>query len=92
MVDVKEAAAQTSLEAASKDRRRPGRMDNVSPALIPLLRQNSNPADSSCLEGQDELLLDSGDDLGPARGVVVGAALSLPLWAFIIYAGHWMLS
>jgi hypothetical protein len=56
------------------DQRRPGRLEKVSPALIPLLRE---PAE--CADGLD---FDS-DPLAPARGIVVGLLLSVPLWGLI---------
>jgi hypothetical protein len=55
-------------QAASSDRRRPGRIGNVSPALIPLLRATTVPDD---------------DGLAPARGIMVGLLLSMVLWATI---------
>ena len=64
-----------------KDRRRPRRSDQVSPHLISLLR---NPAaDTLTLPASDVDTPLSGDDLRPARGIIVGSLLSLPLWASI---------
>ena len=69
-----------AASAASKDRRRPGRPDQASPHLIPLLRTSemeaaaaSNPADGLPFE----------DALEPARGIAFGLVLSVPLWAAI---------
>jgi hypothetical protein len=72
----------TAPAGAVADRRRPGRHGQVSPHLTPLLR---NPATADipelCLGQVDAPPL--GYDLGPARGLVSGALLSVPLWAII---------
>jgi len=82
-----QTAVPVSTSAASpagavEDRRRPGRHGQVSPHLTPLLR---NPATADipelCLGQVDAPPL--GYDLGPARGLVFGLVLSVPLWAII---------
>jgi hypothetical protein len=62
---------------ALKDRRRPGRSDDVSPELISLLRTTARiDADGSeWVEGRDEL--------SAARGMIAGVFLSVPLWLAI---------
>jgi hypothetical protein len=76
------APASTSKSSdVAEDRRRPGRAE-VNPHLIPMLR------DPAGLDS-DLLLRDSTDpspdrqDLAPAIGILVGLALSVPLWAII---------
>ncbi len=73
---------QASTLAGTKSRRRPGRNDQVSPHLIPLLRNPAttgiptplpDEADTSPLE----------DDLAAAKGIMFGLAMSVPLWAGI---------
>ena len=74
-------------EAVLDDRRRPARPDSVSPHLIPLLR---NPAgDTAPPPDPEEATADYHDDLGPARGILVGIALSVPLWTILILLIRW---
>ena len=69
--------AQPQLEAdVVADRRRPGRRDDVSPVLIPLLRgvsADTGAADEQC-DDNDHL-----DDsaLGAAKGLTIGLLISL---------------
>jgi hypothetical protein len=59
------------------ERRRPGRIANVSPALIPLLRgSNAPPPDT------EESLE---NDMAPARGIVFGALISVLFWAVLVW-------
>ena len=65
-----------------KGRRRPGRNDQASPHLIALLRSPATADIPMPPSGE----LDTpplGDDLMPARGIIFGLALSVPLWAGI---------
>jgi hypothetical protein len=57
-----------------RGRRRPGRPEQVSPALIPLLREPTRYVDDPGFDS---------DLLAPARGLVVGLLLSVPLWALV---------
>jgi hypothetical protein len=59
------------------ERRRPGRIANVSPALIPLLRGDNVP--SPDFEEPQEKLMTS------ARGMVFGTLSSGLLWAILIW-------
>ena len=68
------------VSAASKDRRRPGRPDQASPHLIPLLRTAEIEAAAASGMG-DELPFD--DALAPAKGIAVGLLLGVPVWAVI---------
>ena len=72
---------QASTAVTTKDRRRPRRNNQVSPHLIPLLRNRA--ADTLTLSASDANPLSSDEDLRPARGIIVGSLLSLPLWAGI---------
>ena len=77
------APAETGAAAAppvAQDRRRPGRVEQVSPAIIPLLRDPARCVDTD----QDT------DPLAPARGVVFGLLLSVALWA-LIGLGVWLI-
>jgi hypothetical protein len=72
------------------DRRRPGRPRSVSPSLVPLLRKPlPDPAVAEALLAVDRLFEadicepDRSEDLGAARGILVGLVLSLPLWGLI---------
>ena len=66
--------------AASKDRRRPGRPDQASPHLIPLLRTTEIEAAAASGVGEE---LPFEDALAPAKGIAVGLLLSVPVWAVI---------
>jgi hypothetical protein len=74
------------------DRRRPGRVSDVSPELIPLLRQPASLGMEAAQLGEhipllaDCVLRSAGehagtaDDLRSARGVLIGFAISLSFW------------
>jgi len=68
------------------DRRRPGRLPDVSPGLLPLLR---NPV---AVEIPAEKAPDAGytrDELDAAKGIAVGIFLAVPLWCLIALAIWW---
>ena len=65
--------------AASKDRRRPGRPDQASPHLIPLLRTAEIEAAAPGIGDEPPFE----DALAPAKGIAVGLLLSVPVWAVI---------
>ncbi len=71
------------LESVTADRRRPGRLDHVSPNLIPLLRGEVTPGQPLIYE--TDRLYGRGD-LKPGLGTAVGLFLNLPLWAVIGFA------
>jgi len=79
-------AEQTSSSADIKDRRRPGRDDQISPHLLPLLR---NPAILDLPAALPDTLETpaSGDDLAHLKGIplslVVSLVLGVPFWAWI---------
>ena len=65
----------------SKDRRRPGRPDQASPHLIPLLRTAEIEAAAASIAAE-ELPFEE-DALAPAKGIAIGLLLSVPVWAVI---------
>lgn len=67
--------------AAAKDRRRPGRLDDVNPELIPILR------------GAEPVIeFEEVDQTAALRGLVAGVLFSAPIWVAIAYFGSWLLS
>jgi hypothetical protein len=75
------------------ERRRPGRRE-VSPELIPLLRGPSTadvpnvPEAAQASSPVDLSFLDDGGN--PARGILIGMLLSLPLWGAAIWITAWL--
>jgi hypothetical protein len=67
-----------AAEAARVERRRPGRIENISPELIPLLRS------------EVELPPDTADrdpyDLAAAAGIAVALLICAPIWALFFWA------
>ena len=61
-----------------KDRRRPGRNNQVSPHLIPLLRNPATVAIPGPQSGEADAS-PSQDDLAPSQGIFLSLALSIPL-------------
>ena len=76
-----EAAPETLATVDTTDRRRPGRLESVSPALIPILRR-----------AEPEIEFDEVDQNSAIRGLFFGLLLSAPIWALIAYVGRWLLS
>ena len=68
------------VSAASKDRRRPGRADQASSHLLPLLR--TAEIEAAAASGIEEELPFE-DALAPAKGIAVGLLLSMPVWAVV---------
>jgi hypothetical protein len=77
-----EAGASVSTPSVVTDRRRPGRLAQASPALIPLLRKPTQFVDTE--------LNSNTDPLAPARGILVGLLLSVPFWA-LVGLGVWFI-
>jgi len=76
------AVAAAAIAVAADDRRRPKRLNRVSPELVPLLREPAAAKLSAPLLG--EMNVPSyDDDLAPARGIGIGLVLSVPVWAII---------
>jgi hypothetical protein len=78
--------AQSGVAAETvPDRRRPGRLKDVSPDLIPLLRDPiaiEIPSDDALAPEHPR------DELGAAKGIVVSLLLAAPFW-FLIALGIW---
>ena len=90
-------AAPDAVQETMRDRRRPGRPENVSPHLIPLLRNAASaeiaPDDAPVADrAQDDRAQDdrAQDDLGPVRGIIAGLVLAVPLWSLIALAVWWV--
>ena len=86
MIEVTEAEAASATQPtvdATTDRRRPGRLEKVSPVLIPILR-NAEP--TTVIE------FDEVDQAAAIRGLAFGVLLSAPIWVAIAYIGMWFLS
>ena len=64
------------------DRRRPNRLNRVSPHLISLLRRSTAPNTPTPLL-DDEDIPASSNELAIARGFVFGLMLSVPIWTLI---------
>jgi len=80
------AAEQVPTLARVKDRRRPGRIDQVAPHLVPLLR---NPAtvDIPTLSPGEVNASPLKGDLTPLQGITLDIVSSVPLWAVIVGVG-----
>ena len=87
-------AGQETAEPGNTDRRRPGRAEQVHPALIPLLRQPAGAGDAmvattdACTTDGDGSppLASARDDLGLARGIALALLLMLPFWCAVLFA------
>jgi len=79
-----------SHHTESRDRRRPGRIENASPHLVPLLRQQSAgsgteaPTDLGSGDGSAESCEDDG--IAASRGIVVGGIIGAAMWGAIAAA------
>jgi hypothetical protein len=62
------------------DRRRPGRREDVSPHLLPLLR---NPASVEIPPDEGSASLPPRDDRAAAKGLLMALLLAIPLWCLI---------
>jgi hypothetical protein len=71
------AAETTSLTLS--ERRRPGRMATVSPALTPILRGTAVSAPSPASDERRE------DDLAPGIGIAVSVLISAPMCALALW-------
>lgn len=76
-----ETAPVTQTGVDVTDRRRPGRIKNVNPALLPILRSAEPQIDP-----------EDSDQSSAIRGLAFGLLLSAPIWAAIAYLGTWFLS
>ena len=82
-------AAAAPMSTAAPDRRRPGRFAQVSPHLIPFLRDAANteiyPAAPDSTDASDLT-----ENLAPIFGIIVSIGLSFTLWALLIRVGSWI--
>jgi hypothetical protein len=78
-----------SRKASVRERRRPGRIENVSTELLPLYRDSS--AGRTAAPANNESVLDTSDDLAPARGIFLGGIISLVLWILIAFVARWLI-
>ena len=76
--------AEHTLQNSTAERRRAGRMEVVSPVLIPLLRQPEDLKDA--YSHRDTLKPSNGDTLKTAKGISAGLVISISLWGLIILA------
>lgn len=82
------------------DRRRPGRMRDVSPELLPLLRSPTAPVTEplpetetpSAVEVADRIEESSfvEDDLGAAKAIMFASIMAMPFWSLAAF-GLWKL-
>jgi hypothetical protein len=89
------AEGQTTITQPLLERRRPGRVEHTNPHVIALLRDPTalDPDAPPDISGPLQDLGTAGDDLddlAPAKGILTGLLLALPLWA-LIGAGAWFL-
>ena len=82
LLPVVEHVSTVSASDAIETRRRPGRLKNVSPDLVPLLRSPATADISrpSLGEADTQFMEDS---LAPVKGIMFAVALSVSLWAGI---------
>jgi hypothetical protein len=63
------------------DRRRPGRIERPSSALLSLLRYSKGVSDTHA----------KSDGLRPFKGIVYGILFMVPIWALIVAGVLWMI-
>jgi hypothetical protein len=64
----------------AEDRRRPGRIEQVSPTLVGLLRGKADA--EAPRTGEPE----AGDELGAARGILFAVVAGLAIWGLLFWA------
>jgi hypothetical protein len=87
VTDLSVGVLPTAMPAAVGDRRRPGRLDGINQALLPLLRE-PQPGDTEHVgkghAHSDFAPADTPDALAPARGLLAAVVISVPLWLIVI--------
>lgn len=86
------AAPEVRPRTGFVERRRPGRLENPNPALVPLMREPAAAEAGGSAEWElvaETDLWESADKLAPARGLLVGVGLGLLLWCFILSWVWW---
>lgn len=81
MSDIRDDAQVSDAPPMRLERRRPGRIENLNPALIPLLRGEAKPPSDT--EAVQE------GDLAPATGIAVSVVLSGLAWVVIGCILYW---
>lgn len=84
-VELLEPTEQAAVFVEIKDRRRLGRSDQVSPHLIPLLRNPATVDIPAQLPGKVDVL-PLGEGQAFVKGLIIALAISAALWAGIIGA------
>lgn len=86
--------SQTTVEEPLVERRRPGRIEYSNPHVIALMRApttiDSGAVEISTSFDHADTEAEDSDNLAPAKGILTGLLLALPLWA-LIGAGAWFL-
>lgn len=85
LADLNRPSTKGDIERLAGDRRRQGRRDSVSPALISLLRGPLAPNPSP---GDKKEFTDDRGDLASVVGIAVAVVLTVPLWAMIGLIGR----
>lgn len=67
-------------DAPFLDRRRPGRAEEVNPALLPLLRGTAHVNDNQAACTTPAVDEDDPDNLAAAKGIIMGVGLSAGFW------------
>ncbi len=80
-----DATASAEQLALTPDRRRPGRVQDVNAALIPLLR-NPSPGRRAGVDAYDDLETRRREDLAPGQGIMVAVLISGLFWAAVFFA------
>lgn len=75
-------SASNAASVAAENRRRPNRLNRVSPHLISLLRRSTAPNTPASLPDDMDVPA-SGKELAIARGFGLGLLLSVPIWTII---------
>ena len=92
IIDDKTAAATNEARVLAFERRRAGRQD-VSPVLVPLLRDPASSTDTldplhPLADTSYRDFLDSNpfhDQMAPARGILLGLSISMLFWGAVGY-------
>jgi hypothetical protein len=80
VLDQENAAARTGT-TVKVDRRRPGRIEDISPELIPLLRGMAKSSELSTVADAAPPMTEH--DLLPATGIVLGTLFGALLWGAV---------
>jgi len=87
VTDMSVGVLSAATQPAVDDRRRPGRLDGINQALLPLLRE-PHPGDAEPIgKGRtysDVTAAETTDDLAPVRGLLAAVVISVPLWLIVI--------